>query len=133
MESRASIGVFLSMMLVAGCAMTATTAQMQNLETESSQVPMGYAKSALESGACVELGEHRLQGRAGMTISSDLKMLADEIDSTVTYNGGNSYIIHSWQWVLIDNAGSTAPLVEITVMNCGESPTIIESQEPLET
>ena len=94
---------------------------------------MGYASSALESGACVELSEHRLQGKVGLTLSHDLNMLAGEIDSIVTYNGGNSYVINSWQWVVVDGLGSTAPLVEITVMNCGDSPETIESQGPLRT
>lgn len=126
------IGIVMYAALVTGCAMTATTSQMQNLKTESSQVPMGYATDAMESGACVELSQHDVQGGAGLTISNDLNMLADEIDSAVTYNGGNAYVLNSWQWVHI-GGGATAPLVDITVLNCGESPFGMDTQGPLET
>ena len=133
MRKKTFFVAILSAALVAACATTPTTSQMQNLATESSQVPMGFVGSAVESGACVELSQHRFQGKVGMTLSHDLNLLAKEIDSVVEYNGGDSYAIHSWEWVIVDGMGSTAPLVEITVMNCGGSPSTTESEAPLET
>ena len=119
--------------VLAGCATTPTTSQMQNLTTESSQVPVGFATSAIESGACIELSRHEFQGKVGLTLSHDLSLLANEIDSVVEFNGGNAYMIHSWQWVIVDGMGSTAPLVEITVLDCGDSRTTTESQSILGT
>ena len=133
MRRKTSFAAILSTALVAGCGTTPTISQMQNLATESSQVPMGFARSPVESGACVELSQHRFKGKVAMTPSQDLDLLAKEIDSVVEYNGGDSYVIHSWEWVIVDGMGTTAPLVEITVMNCGGSPTTTESQAPLET
>ena len=58
------------------------------------------------------------QGKVGITLGHDLSLLAKEIDSVVNFNGGNSYVVHSWQWVVVSSMGSTAPLVEISVLNC---------------
>ena len=121
------VGILL--LLAAGCATTPTSTQMQNLNTDASQVPMGYAGSALEIGACVELSKHELRGRPGITLGQDLKILEDEIDGVVSFNGGNAYMIHSWEWIVVDSMGSTAPLVEVTVLTCGESPSTVKTIE----
>jgi len=47
------------MVAVAGCAMTATSQQMQTLQTKSQQIPMGFAQDAVDSGACRELSVHQ--------------------------------------------------------------------------
>ena len=117
-----------TMVVVSGCAMTATTEQMQNLATKTQQVPMGFVFDAVESGICRELSTHQLQGRAGATVGHDLQMLAEEVDSVVTYNGGNSYAMNEWQWITVDAWGSTAPLVRISVLDCPASSTAIESE-----
>lgn len=132
MERKTLLASGLVAIYLAGCAYTPTTEQMQNLDTESFQIPVGFARSAIESGACTALSEHRLQGKVGLTLGHDLQLLADQIDSVVTYNGGNSYMLHSWEWVFV-SSDATAPLVEISVLDCTSTGSSIESDDQLDT
>ncbi len=106
------------MVVVDGCAMTATSTQIQNLQTETRQIPMSYALDAIDSDVCRELSVQKIQGQAGISVGHDLQMLAEEIDSTVYFNGGNAYVVHDWLWITVDSYGSTAPLLRISVLDC---------------
>jgi hypothetical protein len=119
MRFRDVVPIIGSATLLTGCATSATIQQMQHLATETQQVPMGYVAPAIESGTCTAVSEHRFQGRVGITVSQDLQFLAEEIDGVVKFNGGNSYALQDWRWVPIDAYGSTAPVVEISVLDCG--------------
>jgi hypothetical protein len=104
--------------IMTGCAMTATSSQMQNLQTETQQLPKGFAVEATVSGVCQPISDHRVQTTPGVTVGHDLQILAREIDSVVKYNGGNAYSIRHWEWALADPYGSTAPVTDITVYDC---------------
>ena len=54
----------------------------------------------------------------GMTVSEDLKFGAKGIDEWVKVDGGNSYVLKSYNWIAVGDKGATELHIEFDTMSC---------------
>lgn len=77
------------------------------------------AKKAIESGSCRVLVEGRKHAAPqGTTVKGDLKNAAKGIDEWVELDGGNAYVLTSYNWESIGDLGGTQLFVEFNTLTC---------------
>lgn len=77
------------------------------------------ADEYIAEGRC----KYLVQGRSyvapvGFTTNHDLKNAAKGIDEWIAIDGGNAYVLNNYQWITIDDQGTTQLLVEFDTMLC---------------
>lgn len=87
--------------------------------TDSKQVSKVEVEQNTQEDRCRYLVKGRKYAApVGLTLRNDLKKGAQGIDEWVELDGGNAYSLVSYQWVKIDDAGSTQLHLEFDTMLC---------------
>lgn len=116
------IGIFLSLTSCAVFQTSMTPSQVNEVLptlTKSKFISQMQAEKAIKTGKC----EYLVKGRTytapiGLTVKGDLKNGAEGIDEWVKLDGGNAYVLKSYKWVTVDDAGSTQLYLKFDTMLC---------------
>jgi len=87
--------------------------------TMSKYMSQAQAKSAITSNSC----EYLIHGRSytapmGLSVKADLSYGAKGIDEWVTLDGGNAYVLINYNWITVDDLGSTQLVLQFDTMIC---------------
>ncbi len=78
-----------------------------------------FITSHNQSENCVVLQSSRkYNAPIGLTVNQDLKNGAKGIDEWVRLDGGNAYRLVNYQWIQVDDHGSTQLLIEFDTLKC---------------
>lgn len=78
-----------------------------------------YISSQTDTYNCELLNKSRkYNAPLGFTVQHDLKNGAKGIDEWVVLDGGNAYKLINYQWVQVDDFGSTQLQIEFDTMKC---------------
>ena len=108
-----------------GCASLApslTPSQFNNKlpnETKADFYDSLTGNKAVSNGNCKLLVKGRKYvAPIGFTVNNDLKNGAKGIDEWVQADGGNAYILNSFEWVSVDDNGSTQLIIYFDTLLC---------------
>src|SRR6056297_3296898 len=113
------IGIFV---LVTSCATSMSPTKINETLptlTKSTHLTTTQAKYALDSNIC----EYLVKGRSytapiALSVKGDLRNGAKGIDEWVELDGGNSYVLTSYNWEQVDDYGSTQLNLEFDTLLC---------------
>ncbi len=118
MKQNLFIGVF---MFISSCASMTPIAVNNTLPTltESKFITQAQAEEAIKANKCKYLVKGRkYTAPIGLTTKNDLKNGAKGIDEWVKLDGGNAYVLVSYNWITVDVNGSTQLHLEFDTMRC---------------
>ena len=114
--------LILLILFLSSCATSMTPVEMtSNLKTmtKSKFMTQAEAQAAVSSNGCKYLTQGRdYVAPIGFSVKDDLKFGARGIDEWVQLDGGNAYVLTSYQWVTIDEDGSTQLHVTFDTLLC---------------
>lgn len=105
-----------------GCATSMTPAQLSSelpKMTNSIFLTRADLQKGIDSGGC----QYLMQGRRytapiGLTVKDDLRNGAIGIDDWVRLDGGNAYSLVNYEWIQVDEGGSTQLTLEFDTILC---------------
>ena len=87
--------------------------------TKSKFISQVKAEEAIKSNRCKLLVEGRkYNAPIALSVKGDLRNDAKGIDEWVEADGGNSYSLVNYEWVTVDDMGSTQLQVEFDTLLC---------------
>jgi hypothetical protein len=87
--------------------------------TVSKFMTQAQAEEAIKANRCIYLVKGRnYTAPIGLTAKNDLKNGAKGIDEWVKLDGGNAYVLVSYNWITVDVNGSTQLHLEFDTMRC---------------
>lgn len=114
--------VFGAVFTIASCATSMTPTKVNNTLptlTESEFISKVEAEERIKTNECKYLVKRRnYTAPVGLTVKNDLKNGAEGIDEWVELDGGNAYVLNNYEWVTIDDYGSTQLQLEFNTMLC---------------
>lgn len=122
--NRAPLGVvvFVSVFVIISCATSMTPSQF--LEKFPKSTNSGFydrqsASEAISNGKCKLLVDGRkYTSPIGLTVDDDLQNGAVGVDEWVRADGGNAYILDSFEWISVGDRGATQLLIYFDTMLC---------------
>ena len=122
--NRAPLGVvvFVSVFVIISCATSMTPSQF--LEKFPKSTNSGFydrqnASEAISNGKCKLLVDGRkYTSPIGLTVDDDLQNGAVGVDEWVRADGGNAYILDSFEWISVGDQGATQLLIYFDTMLC---------------
>lgn len=106
----------------ASCATSMSPAKVYNTLptlTKSNLISQSQAEEAIKTNRCKYLVKERnYTAPIGLTVKGELKNGAEGIDEWVELDGGNAYVLTSYEWVTVDHYGSTQLHMEFDTMLC---------------
>ena len=109
-------------MFFAACATSMTPMQVNATLptlTKSKFISHSQAEEAIKSNNCKYLVKGRTYtAPMGLTVKEDLKYGAKGIDEWVMLDGGNAYVLISYNWVTVDQNGATQLQIEFDTLLC---------------
>ena len=116
------VGVFLFFTSCAIFSSSMTPSQVYNslpTLTKSRFISHAQAEEAVNANKCKYLVKGRnYTAPIGFTVKDDLKNAAKGIDEWVMIDGGNAYVLVSYNWITVDHNGSTQLHIEFNTMLC---------------
>lgn len=117
-----SITLITLMISICGCATSMTPGELNsklpNL-TRSFYLDKAAASEAVSQDLCMLLVANRsYTAPVGLTVDGDLQNGAKGIDEWVEVDGGNAYTLNNFNWLTIDQAGSTQLTVYFDTFRC---------------
>lgn len=89
--------------------------------TSSTHYSQTQANEAVGEERCKYLDRGKSYGAPiGLTVKRELGSAAKGIDEWVDEDGGNAYVLRSYEWETIDTYGSTQLKIEFDTMLCQE-------------
>lgn len=109
-------------LLLVSCATSMSPMEVNNTLptlTESKLIFQTQAEEAIKANKC----KYLVKGRSyiapmGLSVKEDLKYGAKGIDEWVKIDGGNAYVLINYNWVTVDDKGTTQLHVEFDTMLC---------------
>jgi len=87
--------------------------------TKSKFISKAQAEEYIKTNRCKYLTKGReYTAPMGFTVKNDLINGAKGIDEWVKLDGGNAYVLISYEWVTVDHLGSTQLHIEFDTMLC---------------
>jgi len=87
--------------------------------TKSRFVEQLVAKDLIDSGACrLRIADRKYLSPIGLTVGDDLRGGAKGVDEWVAADGGNAYIIKTYDWVQVGDSGTTQLVVTFDTLSC---------------
>jgi hypothetical protein len=97
--------VWVIVLLVSSCATSMTPIEVNSILptlTESKFISQAQAEEDIKTGKCKYLVKGRkYNAPIGLTVRDDLKNGAKGIDEWVKIDGGNAYVLTSFNWVTV--------------------------------
>lgn len=117
------LNLFLGIILViSSCATSMSPAKVNETLptlTKSKFISQAKADEAIKSNSCKLLVEGRkYTAPIALSVKGDLRNGAKGIDEWVESDGGNSYSLVNYEWITVDQMGSTQLQVEFDTMLC---------------
>lgn len=108
--------------LFSSCATSMTPTAVANTLpalTKSKFLSQAQAEEAIKGKVC----KYQFKGRKysapmGLSVKEDLKNGAKGIDDWVKLDGGNAYVLTNYNWITVDQYGSTQLLIEFDTILC---------------
>ena len=117
-----SLTVIAIVLLITSCATSMTPSKLSSLLpglTKAKFYSSVQASEAIKASKCKVLVEDRKYlAPIGLSTNGDLRNGARGIDEWVTIDGGNAYFLKNYQWLTVDDKGSTQLQIEFTTMDC---------------
>jgi len=111
-----------AVIVLVSCATTMSPTEINNTLpslTSSTYYSQPEAEEALNNERCKYIDRGKTyKAPVGFTVKGDLKNAAEGIDEWVDVDGGNAYVLRSYNWEIIDEYGSTQLNVEFDTMLC---------------
>lgn len=123
MRSLSSVGILLCLCFaLTSCESTMSPIKVNqtlpNL-TEMEFINQVEAEELVESNKCQYLVKERTYAAPlGFTLKEELRSAAKGIDEWVQIDGGNAYVLRSYNWTRVGSAGSTQLYVDFDTMTC---------------
>jgi hypothetical protein len=114
--------VVFAVALFGSCATTMSPTEV-NETLPSLTLSTYYSQSQAEEALAIERCQYLDRGKSykaplGLTVKGDLRNAAKGIDEWVDVDGGNAYVLRSYNWETVDDYGSTQLTVEFDTMLC---------------
>jgi len=108
--------------LITSCATSMSPSRISSLLpalTKAKFYSSVQASEAIKSSKCkVLVHDRKYLAPIGLTTRGDLKNGAKGIDEWVSLDGGNAYTLKNYQWLTVDEKGSTQLQIEFNTMTC---------------
>ena len=112
-------------LMITGCAMSMPPRQFMVSfpdKTQSAFFERSYAYEAVASGFCnLLVMDRHYAAPLGFTVEGDVQNGAKGVDEWVRLDGGNAYTITHYEWITIDQWGSTQLNIQFDTMLCEEN------------
>lgn len=109
-------------MVFVSCATSMTPIAVNNTIptlTKSKFISQAQAEEYIKTNRCKYLVKGRnYTAPMGLTVKDDLKNGAIGIDEWVKLDGGNAYVLISYNWITVDQNGATQLKIEFDTMLC---------------
>lgn len=87
--------------------------------TKSRFIASADAKPLVESGTCkVRVANRKYSSPIGLTVSEDLNGGAKGVDEWVAADGGNAYVVNTFEWVTVGDDYATQLVVAFDTLLC---------------
>ena len=109
--------LFIITTITRSCATSMTPSQINSRLPE--MTVSKFISPQNDAGNCELINKSRkYNAPMGLTVKYDLTNGARGIDEWVELDGGNAYKLVNYQWVQVDDYGSTQLQIEFDTMNC---------------
>jgi hypothetical protein len=113
---------FALVVLLVSCSVSMSPMAVNNTLpslTKSIYLTQKQAEESIKSNQCKYLVKGRkYTAPLGSTAKGDLKNGAKGIDEWVKLDGGNAYVLVNFEWIIVDQDGSTQLHLEFDTMLC---------------
>ena len=114
--------IVIAVTLLSSCASSMSPSEINErlpALTSSTYYSQPRADEAIANKRCEYIDKGKsYKAPVGLTVNGDLRNAAEGIDEWVDVDGGNAYVLRSYNWEIIDEYGSTQLNVEFDTMLC---------------